>query len=145
MFSRAPLALAVAGALTLPAHASLPDSSTPTLSVKTLDASVRQFSGFDVATLPGARFAVVWAEYDGSSESRIWLRRYDERGTPEANALILASNSSDTLASPTVVADNAGTLWVSWAPPPTRTTPAALLAMRKWPWCRSIRMTPSRR
>lgn len=114
MFSRAPLALAVAGALTLPAHASLPDSSTPTLSLKTLDASVRQFSGFDVAILPGARFAVVWAEYDGTSESRIWLRRYDERGTPEANAVILASNSGDTLAAPTVVADNDGTLWVSW-------------------------------
>lgn len=112
---RAPLALAVAGALLAPAaQASLPDLTAPALTLKTLDATVRQFSGFDVAALPAARFAVVWSEYGEGGEAQVWLRRYDQAGEPEAAALLLADDADVTLAAPALASDDAGNLWVSW-------------------------------
>ncbi|MFP1683050.1 hypothetical protein ACLD0W_11085 [Alloalcanivorax sp. C16-1] len=112
---RAPLALAVAGAFIAPAaQASLPDLTVPALTLKTLDASVRQFSGFDVAALPGERFAVVWSEYGDGGAGQVWLRRYDQAGQALADAVVLAEDNDRVLASPAIAADDAGNLWVSW-------------------------------
>lgn len=127
-FRHAPLALAVATACAVPANADLLHEALPAVTVRTLAEPTRHhfFNGYDVATLPGGGFAVIWAEQFNYGEPEpedlpdaVKLQRFDENAERVGEEITLyeTTNASGSVAlsAPSLAADASGNLVAAWS------------------------------
>lgn len=127
-FRHAPLALAVATACAVPANADLLHEALPAVTIRTLEEPTRHhfFNGYDVATLPGGGFAVIWAEQFNYGEPEaedlpdaVKLQRFNETAEQVGEEITLykATNASGSIAltAPSLAADASGNLVAVWS------------------------------
>ncbi|PTY36115.1 hypothetical protein BGP77_02010 [Saccharospirillum sp. MSK14-1] len=121
LFHRSALALAITGTAAMPSlvwSESLLDGSSAVLTLREAPGSY-EIDGFDMVSLPGGSFVVVWAENGSGSPGRVMLGLFNSSGQPiiSARPLVQGNSSGDAFEFPAVAADQAGNLVVAWTVP----------------------------
>ncbi|AJD49849.1 hypothetical protein S7S_17185 [Isoalcanivorax pacificus W11-5] len=124
MFRRAPLAVAILSALSLPAQSALVDEeATPAFVVHSTTQGY-SISSYDIAALPNRRVAVLWTEHQSGSSfpDRVLLQRFDHQGQPvgeqltlfEEGLLELIPSYTVSLTHARLAADASGNMVATW-------------------------------